>query len=65
MTEVGKILVRGQLVTCAGRINRPGTHGMAFPGLKPQATPNPYLPSSSGGDEAAASSSVPSSPNSQ
>lgn len=38
---------------------------LAFPGLKPRATPNPYLPSSSGDDEAAAASSVPSSPNSQ
>jgi hypothetical protein len=38
---------------------------LAFPGLKPQATPNPYLPSSSGTDEADASSSVPSSPNAQ
>jgi len=37
---------------------------LAFPGLKPRATPNPYLPTSSG-DDAAASSSVPSSPNSQ
>lgn len=38
---------------------------LAFPGLKPQPTPNPYLPSSSGIDAATASSSVPSSPNSQ
>jgi hypothetical protein len=38
---------------------------LAFPGLKPQATPNPYLPSSSGTGEADAPSSVPSSPNAQ
>ncbi len=31
---------------------------LAFPGLKPQPTPNPYLPSSDG-DDADASSSVP------
>ncbi len=35
---------------------------LAFPGLKPQPTPNPYLPSSDG-DDAAASGAVPSSPN--
>ena len=35
---------------------------LAFPGLKPRATPNPYLPSS-GGADAIASDAVPSSPN--
>lgn len=38
---------------------------LAFPGLKPQATPNPYLPSSDGPAEAVASSAAPSSPNAQ
>ncbi|MHB1139680.1 MAG: ATP synthase subunit I [Microthrixaceae bacterium] len=36
---------------------------LAFPGLKPQATPNPYLPTSTTEDEP--SSTVPSSPNAQ
>ncbi len=36
---------------------------LAFPGLKPQATPNPYLPTSNAEDES--SSAVPSSPNAQ
>lgn len=38
---------------------------LAFPGLKPQQTPNPYLPSSGGNDEASAASSVSSSPSAQ
>jgi hypothetical protein len=36
---------------------------LAFPGLKPQATPNPYLPTSTTEDDS--SSTVPSSPNAQ
>jgi hypothetical protein len=36
---------------------------LAFPGLKPQATPNPYLPTSNAEDDS--SSAVPSSPNAQ
>jgi len=36
---------------------------LAFPGLKPQATPNPYLPTSTTEDDS--SSAVPSSPNAQ
>ena len=35
---------------------------LAVPGLKPQPTPNPYLPSSDA-DDAAASDAVPSSSN--
>ncbi|MGB6057559.1 MAG: ATP synthase subunit I [Microthrixaceae bacterium] len=38
---------------------------LAFPGLKPQQTPNPYLPSSDGNDGTTVSSSVPSSPSAQ
>ena len=38
---------------------------LAFPGLKPQATPNPHLPSSKGTAEVTTSSSVPSSTNAQ
>jgi len=38
---------------------------LAFPGLKPQPTPNPHLPSSKGTAEVTTSSSVPSSTNAQ
>ncbi len=38
---------------------------LAFPGLKPQQTPNPYLPSSGGNGETPVPSSVQSSPSAQ
>ncbi|HTO00313.1 MAG TPA: ATP synthase subunit I [Microthrixaceae bacterium] len=38
---------------------------LAFPGLKPQQTPNPYLPSSDDKDATTVPSSVPNSPNAQ
>ena len=64
LVPLGLTLIAAHLVLLFWEL-RHVSGSLAFPGLKPQPTPNPHLPSSTGTAEVSTSSSVPSSTNAQ